>query len=139
MRDLGLFNRAFLAKQGWRLIQFPNYLVGKTLKENYFRDSSFLDAKARSKPSFFWKSMLWGRKVIEAGSRWWVGSSDSIRMVDDSWIPTPHTFRIPNPPRIPENFRVSDFRFPCGAWNKEFIVQLFGEEVANDILYLLVG
>ncbi|KAK0579380.1 hypothetical protein LWI29_025445 [Acer saccharum] len=47
-RDLGLFNRALLAKQCWRLVRFPNSLAGKVLKSCYFPDSSFLDANPKN-------------------------------------------------------------------------------------------
>ncbi|KAL5573838.1 hypothetical protein UlMin_023435 [Ulmus minor] len=60
-RDLGCFNQALLAKQGWRIIRNPNSLVGHVLKASYFPRSSFLLAKKGSNASFIWRSILWGR------------------------------------------------------------------------------
>jgi hypothetical protein len=51
-RDLVSFNKALLAKQGWRLLQDPDSMVGKILKAKYFPNESFLEAKLGSKPSY---------------------------------------------------------------------------------------
>ncbi|KAL5568655.1 hypothetical protein UlMin_025230 [Ulmus minor] len=82
-RNLEGFNRALLAKQGWRLIHSPNSLVGKVLKACYFPSCSFLEAKIGENPSYTWRSIFWGREVIDKGSRWRVGLGDSIRVVED--------------------------------------------------------
>ncbi|KAL0290929.1 UNVERIFIED_CONTAM: putative mitochondrial protein [Sesamum calycinum] len=50
-RELKTFNRALLAKQGWRLIKKPDSLVSQTLKAKYFPGLSFLDAQLGSRPS----------------------------------------------------------------------------------------
>ena len=57
-RDFTSFNQAMVAKQGWRLLQFPDSLVSKVLQAKYYRNSSFLNAKEGSNPSFIWKSIL---------------------------------------------------------------------------------
>ncbi|KAL5547784.1 hypothetical protein UlMin_003015 [Ulmus minor] len=77
------FNKALLAKQGWRLIRFPDSLVGKVLKGCYFPNCSFLEAKIGGSPSYTWMSIWWGRELIEMGSRWRVGSGDMIRVAED--------------------------------------------------------
>jgi len=51
-RDLEVFNLALLAKQGWRLIQDPNSLVGTILRDKYFPQSSFQKAKLGHNPSY---------------------------------------------------------------------------------------
>lgn len=64
------FNQALVAKQGWRIIQNPNSMVAKVLKAQYFKDTDFIKAKIGSNSSFIWKSILWGRQIINRGLRW---------------------------------------------------------------------
>ena len=82
-RDLGCFNHAMLAKQGWRLFKNPNSLVGKVLKACYFPNGDFLSAKKEKHASFVWSSIVWGREIIERGSRWRVGSGLNIDIFKD--------------------------------------------------------
>jgi hypothetical protein len=53
-RDLKLFNKALLARQGWWLLQNPSSLVLRMLKAKYFPNSSFLDALIPVNASFIW-------------------------------------------------------------------------------------
>ncbi|KAK2642451.1 hypothetical protein Ddye_024214 [Dipteronia dyeriana] len=66
-RDLEVFNRALLTKQGWRLIRNPNSLVGKVLKSCYFSDSTFMEANPKVKGSLVWEGFLCG---VEPLFRW---------------------------------------------------------------------
>lgn len=52
-RDLKLFNKALLAKQLWRYIQFPNLLVAKVIRGVYAQDSSLLAAEGGANWSYF--------------------------------------------------------------------------------------
>jgi hypothetical protein len=42
-RDLIMFNKAFLAKQCWRLIQNPDSLIAQTIRAKYYPNSSFME------------------------------------------------------------------------------------------------
>ncbi|KAL9413535.1 hypothetical protein AB3S75_042092 [Citrus x aurantiifolia] len=57
-RDFTCFNQALVAKQGWRLLQYPNSLVAKVMQARYYKHSEFLHAKAGCNPSFIWRSIL---------------------------------------------------------------------------------
>jgi len=63
-RDLVVFNQAFLAKQGWRLIQNPNSLTARTFKDKYYPSTTFLQASQRSRISFVWRSILNARNLL---------------------------------------------------------------------------
>ncbi|GAA0175050.1 hypothetical protein LIER_28307 [Lithospermum erythrorhizon] len=69
-KDLESMNLALLAKQGWRVLTRQASLLYKRLKGKYFRRSSFLHAKLGANPSFGWRSLLEGRKVLLKGVRW---------------------------------------------------------------------
>lgn len=56
-RNIEAFNYALLAKRGWRILRFPNSLVSRVLKAKYFPNSSFLEAKLGSGPSYLWRSI----------------------------------------------------------------------------------
>ncbi|XP_021735141.1 uncharacterized protein LOC110701828 [Chenopodium quinoa] len=45
MRDMKAFNKALLAKQAWRILNNTSSLMVKTLKNKYFPNSEFMDAK----------------------------------------------------------------------------------------------
>lgn len=57
-RDFKNFNLALLAKQVWRLIQYPNSLLARVLKGRYFRLSNPIDVNKASNPSYVWRSLM---------------------------------------------------------------------------------
>lgn len=66
-RDLGCFNLALRAKQGWRFIQYLNSLAAVVYRENYYKNANFLDAKHSTKPSLIWRSKWNARELIKEG------------------------------------------------------------------------
>jgi hypothetical protein len=96
-RDLQLFNKALLARQGWRLLQQPQSLVFRLLKAKYFPHSSFLDAPISGNVSYIWRSICEARQVLRDGMRWRVGDGVDIKIWKDAWLPTPSTFRVISP------------------------------------------
>ncbi|KAK3198140.1 hypothetical protein Dsin_021555 [Dipteronia sinensis] len=64
-RDLSIFNQALLAKQGWRLVKYPNSLVARVLRGVYFPTSSFLKADCKQRCSLIWSSLCWGKGLLE--------------------------------------------------------------------------
>ncbi|KAK3205547.1 hypothetical protein Dsin_019593 [Dipteronia sinensis] len=102
--DLSMFNQALLAKQGWRLVKYPNSLVAR------------------------------GNGLLECGSRWRVGSGNSIRIYDDRWFPRPVTFKVISPCVQNNIYLVRHLRTVSGGWNNQLVPQLFFKEDAEMIL-----
>jgi hypothetical protein len=56
-KDLRAFNEALLAKQGWRLLIYPQSLVARILKAKYYPNRDFLKAKQGQNMSYSWQSI----------------------------------------------------------------------------------
>jgi len=97
-KDLNCFNKALLAKQGWRLCQNPSSLLGSILKATYFLNSSFLEASLGKRPSYAWRSIFLARNLLKQGLVWRVGNGASIKIWGDRWIPTPISFSVQSLP-----------------------------------------
>ncbi|XP_075515386.1 putative mitochondrial protein AtMg00310 [Primulina tabacum] len=82
-RKLAEFNRALLANQLWRLIQYPDSLAGRVLKGRYFRHGPILQASLGNNPSYIWRSILWSRDILVKGLIWRVGDGKSINIFKD--------------------------------------------------------
>jgi hypothetical protein len=66
-RDLLLFNKFLLGKQGWRLMTRPDSLCARVLKGRYFHDASFLSATRKKHSSETWRAIMAGREVLFEG------------------------------------------------------------------------
>ncbi|GJN28083.1 hypothetical protein PR202_gb16165 [Eleusine coracana subsp. coracana] len=66
-RDLLLFNKALLGKQGWRLLARPDALCTRVIKGKYFPHGNFLTATRKKKSSETWRAMLYGREILKKG------------------------------------------------------------------------
>ncbi|CAN1779786.1 Uncharacterized mitochondrial protein AtMg00310 [Linum perenne] len=87
-KDLEAFNHALLAKQTWRLIQNLDLLLAQIYKAKYFPKSTLMQAGKGSNPSWGWRGILKGRKIIKIGHRWQVGDGININPFLDNWVPT---------------------------------------------------
>lgn len=81
---MGKFNIALLAKQGWRLINYPDSLLSHVLKAKYFSRLDFIDVRSDNLPSYTWKSIWAANGVLQEGLCWRVGSGLKISINDDA-------------------------------------------------------
>ncbi|KAL9451486.1 hypothetical protein AB3S75_013115 [Citrus x aurantiifolia] len=135
-RDFACFNQALISKQSWRIIQNPESLLTKILQARYFKSCEFLQAKLGSKPSFIWRSILWGRQIIQKGMRWRIGSGDSVKVYKSQWIPRPQTFKPIAPATLSEDATVAGLIDANHQWKETLIHQHFNKEDAEKILQI---
>lgn len=86
-RDINIFNLVLLAKQGWRILQYPNSLAARVLKAVYFSNGDFLNAGLGSRPSHTWRAIIEGREILKLGIIRRIGSGKDTFIWDDNWIP----------------------------------------------------
>jgi len=134
-RDLVIFNKAMLAKQGWRILQNPSSLAAQILKAKYYPKSNFLEAPLGTRPSFIWRSILSARELLKQGLEWRIGDGKSIKVWGDKWLPTPITYEVQSPIRIlDKEDTVAELIDPeTKWWNISLIKSIFSEEEAKVI------
>lgn len=86
-RDLPLFNKALLGKQGWRLMVMPDSLCARVLKGKYYPHGDFLSASRKKRASETWRVVLYGREVLLKGTIKRVGPGSTINIWNDNWLP----------------------------------------------------
>ncbi|XP_015956845.1 uncharacterized protein LOC107481144 [Arachis duranensis] len=137
-KDLRIQNLALLGKQFWRLVTQPTSLLSKILRGKYFSNGNAITAEIGVLPSWGWRSILEGRKIVEKGLNWAVGTGENIRTFEDPWLPPPYPLKIynmPNRQAISELVpRVKDLITEDRNWNQNLIQELFPQDVANRIL-----
>jgi hypothetical protein len=125
--DLKLFNKALLARQGWRLLQNPSSLVFKMLMAKYFPNSSFLDALIPVNASFIWRSICEFKIVLQEGLRWRVGTGEKIKIWGDKWLPSCSTYQVISPRSFLDDSTTVD-KLICKdtmTWDADILERLF--------------
>lgn len=69
-RDFRLFNQALLAKQAWRLLQFPDSLCARLLKAKYYPHSTLTDTAFIQNTSPCWQGIMHGLELLKKGIIW---------------------------------------------------------------------
>jgi hypothetical protein len=138
--DLGLFNQAMLAKQGWRLLTVPGSLCARVLKGRYFPETDFWHATKPRSASYTWRSILYGRNLLFQGVRWGIGDGKSVKILTDNWIPRfpPELLRPLSP--IPNSATVHCLmNEEEGTWNEENVHAFFDQATAEQILQVPIS
>jgi hypothetical protein len=126
-RDLEIFNRALLAKQGWRLLKFYESLVARVMKAKYFRNEDFMSAQLGRRHSYAWRSIFNARGIVDDGSMWRVGNGKKVGIWKDRWLPPPlSTLTFSPHQRLDADARVcSLLDLSTGRWNTQIIQDNF--------------
>ncbi|XP_021740814.1 uncharacterized protein LOC110707087 [Chenopodium quinoa] len=87
IRHLGVFNSSLLARQSWRILQNPQFLLSRVLKAKYPSLFSIRSSERLPRSSWGCKSILEGFNILRSGLGWKVGNGSQIRILQDSWVP----------------------------------------------------
>lgn len=82
-RDFRAFNKALLARQGWRLLKHPNSFCARFLKGLYYPNTDFLNDKKGGRALCAWASLIEGQTVLNRGVHWQVCNGKSIKFWED--------------------------------------------------------
>lgn len=88
------------------------------------------------RPSFIWRSILWGRQVIHKELRWRIENGENLQIYNTSWIPRPETFKILSQPTLPKEAKVSWLINEEHKWNENLIRQHFIPEDVKRIVQI---
>ena len=138
--DLHDFNIALLAKQLWRLIQFPNSLLARVLRGKYYNRSSPLEDRKVYSPSYGWRSIMVAKPLLKSGIRKTIGAGLNTCVWTETWIPHTHA-RPPRPSdrvtyRHPKLLVHSFIRRDTMDWDTNHLLEFFHLEDIPLILKL---
>ena len=86
-KDLNLRNVALLAKQCWRIINNPEAMWVRIVKDIYFCRCLVLEAKKCAKASWAWTSILKGMDFFNENMMWQIINGEKVNILRDKWIP----------------------------------------------------
>ncbi|XP_048611438.1 uncharacterized protein LOC125585795 [Brassica napus] len=135
------FNLALLAKQLWRLVQFPDSLVARVLRGRYYCLSSPLRMATADTPSYVWTSITAARKLLLLGIRSKVHPGYEINVWEDLWIPsTPARPARARAPVLNPKMLVSSLINPVSKeWDIRLLEQYVDQEDIPMILSLAIS
>jgi hypothetical protein len=124
-RDLHLFNKSMLGKQGWCLTTRPYSLCARALKGRYFHDTEFLGSSRKKHASHTWRAILAGREVLRKGMIRRIGDGNMTNIWRDRWIPMHFDAKPLTPGDGQMVTMVSDLLTESGDWNEMLIHEIF--------------
>ena len=136
-RDLECFNQALLAKQAWRIINDDDCLMSCVMRGKYFENNNFINAYLGRRPSYAWRSIIFGRNLLKQGMKHLVGNGHTINVwsqprledVDGLCRPPLRRQRLFN-----VNLKVADvINHQTGRWDERIMEEIF---VPSDIAIL---
>ena len=139
-KDFGLFNKAMLAKQGWRLLSKPDSLCARVLKGKYYNEGNFMSAGNKRNSSHTWKAILYGREALKLGLIKRIGDGATTKIWEEPWIPSNPTC-LPTV-RLPtcDMTMVEELLNPItGQWREDAVLDKFAAVDARAILSIPLG
>ena len=117
---------AMIAKQGWRLLTEANKLVSAVMKARYYSDSSVLNVKLGSNPSYVWRGIYQALEVVRAGARRKIGDGEDTMVWKVPWLPDDsHGFIATDEYPQLKNIKVSSLMSADKSWDVDLLNDLF--------------
>lgn len=88
-KDLECFNQAMLAKQAEKILNSLQCLLARFLKSIYFVDGDFLSAPVGARPSYAWRSLFFGRELLQKRLKLRLGNGQRTKVWLDKWVDDP--------------------------------------------------
>ncbi|KAL0728180.1 hypothetical protein Bca4012_024273 [Brassica carinata] len=125
-RDIEMFNQALLAKQAWRLYNNPDTLLARVFKGRYYASTNFLECGKGYRPSYAWRSILFGRELLKKGMIKSIGNGESTFIWSERWIMD----SCPRQPvnkelNIDVNIKVNSLIDDNSEWKMDVLNELF--------------
>jgi hypothetical protein len=134
-RDLKVFNQALLARQAWRLIQFPDSLCARLLKARYYPSGNLLDTAFIQNSSTTWQGIIYGLELLKKGVVWRIGNGSSVRTFRDNWLPRVDDPKVAMKRRTNRRRWVSELINPdTRSWDERLIREISYAHDADMIL-----
>jgi hypothetical protein len=93
-RDFRVYNQALLARQSWRLLQFPDSPCARLLKAKYYPSGHLLDTAFIQDVSATWKGVMHGLELLKQGAIWRIGSGAMVKIWRDNWLPRADNMKL---------------------------------------------
>lgn len=132
-RKLDKFNIALLAKQGWRLINYPNSLLARVLKAKYYPNASFLTALLGNTFTYLEEHLV-GKRSDRMRAMLEGRQGDQISVWTDIWISGNEEDRLQYQHKNDDFVLVSDLIDEANrTWKADLINNTFRADLARKI------
>ncbi|CAA0836867.1 Unknown protein [Striga hermonthica] len=137
-QDIKLFNRALILKQLWRLIEYPDLLMCRVLKDKYFPHCSFFDCSLTNGASWLWRSWFSLLPTLRNKVNITIQNGEKTKINDCNWVPG----LLKGTPSLRADidgnlFAVKDLLIAGGAlWDSTLVKAIFEDEDASLILQI---
>lgn len=92
-----------------------------------------MESSLGSNPSYIWRSLIWGRELLDRGLCWRIEDGSTVDIFRDRWVPTRQQKLGAECIRLPEGSKVSTL-IRNGKWNEPKLRQVCLPYIANEIL-----
>ncbi|XP_026398710.1 uncharacterized protein LOC113294531 [Papaver somniferum] len=120
-------NRVFIAKLGWRIIQNPDLLLSKFMKDKYFPNQNLLEVdKAADTSSWIWRGIVNSLVFVRANIVSKINDGSSTKIWSSNWIPFDTSPPISCNPNYEDYVYVSELiDVQNNCWNLNLLNSLF--------------